>query len=137
MHKLALIFFLAAGFLNAQEQAAIKSQSASTVHPPSVTAQLKHSVGLLHVKYLTEQGIMAVDGTCFFVFYNDKRGGDDFGFMYLVTNRHMAQPGVEQGKHYQILQTTLRLESSRSIAKLSRNRSPGRRPNPKHTVGIS
>jgi hypothetical protein len=56
-----------------------------------------------------EVGVGKVEGTCFFVFYEDKRGGEDFGFMYLVTNRHMAQPGIEDGKHYQVLQTTLRL----------------------------
>ena len=86
-----------------------QSQSSSTSRPPSQTTLLKKTVGLLRVRYLTELGLAEADGTCFFVFYDDKRGGDNFGFMYLVTNRHMAQPGIEDGKHYQVLQTTLRL----------------------------
>lgn len=86
-----------------------QSSNSSTSRLQSPTTLLKKTVALLRVNYLSELGPAEIDGTCFFVFYEDKRGGEDFGFMYLVTNRHMAQPGVEDGKHYQVLQTTLRL----------------------------
>ena len=84
-------------------------ESSSTSRPPNQTTLLKKTVGLLRVLYLTDRGPAEADGTCFFVFYEDKRGGENFGFGYLVTNRHMAQPGIEDGKHYQVLQTTVRV----------------------------
>ena len=37
-------------------------------------------------------------GTGFIVFVPDERVGKDRGFTYLVTNRHVAQPGIEDGK---------------------------------------
>ncbi len=102
---------LMAPFVVAQSQQPLapQSQSSSTTRPANLTTQLKKTVGLLRVRYLREDGPTEAYGTCFFVFYEDKRGGENFGFMYLVTNRHMAQPGIEDGKHYQALLTTLRL----------------------------
>ncbi len=52
---------------------------------------------------------MQISGTCFFVFYEDKRFGENKGFRYLVTNRHMAVPGVERGESYAIQQAFVRL----------------------------
>ena len=52
---------------------------------------------------------MVAEGTCFFVFYDDKRLGENGGFMYLVTNRHVASPGIEIGAPYPVLETHLRL----------------------------
>jgi len=37
-------------------------------------------------------------GTGFIVFFLDERVGKDMGFTYLVTNRHVAQPGIENGR---------------------------------------
>jgi hypothetical protein len=37
-------------------------------------------------------------GTGFIVFVPDERAGKDQGFNYLVTNRHVAEPGVEDGR---------------------------------------
>ncbi len=37
-------------------------------------------------------------GTGFLVFFSDERAGKGRGFNYLVTNRHVAQPGIEKGK---------------------------------------
>jgi hypothetical protein len=48
-------------------------------------------------------------GTCFFVYVPDSRIGEGGGFMYLVTNRHVAQPGIEQGTPYQVQGTFLRM----------------------------
>lgn len=36
-------------------------------------------------------------GTGFVVFFPDERLGKDRGFDYLITNRHVAQPGIEDG----------------------------------------
>lgn len=46
-------------------------------------------------------------GTCFFVYYPDDRLGKDQGFGYLVTNRHVAVPGIEDGHPYPTDGTTL------------------------------
>jgi hypothetical protein len=50
-----------------------------------------------------------IAGTCFFVYYDDSRLGKERGFIYLVTNRHMAVPGIERGLNYPIRQLALRL----------------------------
>ncbi len=83
--------------------------AAATAAPRPFTVQIKKTVGLMKVQYLTEAGIAESKGTCFFVFFPDKRGGDDFGFVYLVTNKHVSQPGVEENKTYPVLSTTIRL----------------------------
>jgi len=41
-------------------------------------------------------------GTCFFVWVPDSRVGEGGGFMYMVTNRHVAEPGVDLGTPYQV-----------------------------------
>src|SRR6202521_5211611 len=108
---LILSLVLAAGLVVAQAQQRVtpQAQSSSTSRPVNLTTELKKTVGLLRVRYLKEDGPAEADGTCFFVFYEDKRGGENVGFMYLVTNRHMAQPGIEDRKNYQVLVTTARL----------------------------
>jgi hypothetical protein len=55
-------------------------------------ALLKKTVGFLTVSYQDGDHITTIHGTGFFVFYEDKRLGDGRGFVYLVTNRHMAEP---------------------------------------------
>ena len=53
---------------------------------------LKNSVGFLTVSYQEGDHIATIHGTAFFVLYEDKRLGENQGFVYLVTNRHMADP---------------------------------------------
>jgi len=48
-------------------------------------------------------------GTCFFVVVPDARLGPDRGFVYLVTNRHVAQPGIDLGSPYQVGAIYLRM----------------------------
>src|SRR5207249_2857969 len=52
-----------------------------------------------------------VRGTCFFVFLEDQRLGKDGGFVYLVTNRHIAAPREDKanGRKFQVLRTSVRL----------------------------
>jgi hypothetical protein len=57
---------------------------------------------------------MEADGTCFFVFYEDKRLGENQGFVYLITNRHMANPGIENGNAFPVLSVQLRLNLTNS-----------------------
>lgn len=58
---------------------------------------------------MKEGKIEQIAGTSFFVFFEDKRVGENGGFVYLVTNRHMAVPGAEEGKAYPVLRVSLRL----------------------------
>jgi hypothetical protein len=48
-------------------------------------------------------------GTCFFVWVPDNRLGENQGFVYIVTNRHVAQPGIDLGSPYQVVTTVLRM----------------------------
>jgi len=63
----------------------------------------------MRVTYLDGGQLQQIAGTCFFVYYGDSRLGKEKGFAYLVTNRHMAVPGVERGFNYPIQQVFLRL----------------------------
>src|SRR5713101_4195900 len=84
-------------------------ESSATTRPASMVTILKKTVGFMRVAFLREDGPQIAEGTCFFVFYADKRGGENFGFVYLVTNRHVAKPGIQDGKNYPILWTHIRL----------------------------
>src|ERR1700676_1605223 len=77
-------------------------QSSTVAQPKSFTSLLKKTVGFLRVSYLRDGALMETGGTCFFVFYEDKRLGEDRGFFYLVTNRHMANPGIEDGNNFPV-----------------------------------
>jgi len=93
----------------APQAVAQQSQPAAAARPMNFTTQIKKTVGLLRVTFQKDGNRTEADGTCFFIFYPDKRGGESFGFVYLVTNRHMAQPGIENGRNYPIDSTILRL----------------------------
>ncbi len=56
-----------------------------------------------------------VQGTGFFVFVPDKRLGER-GFVYLVTNRHVAEALREDGTKRQILSSTVRLNLQQETA---------------------
>lgn len=123
MKKVAVVFlfgFVALTSVKAQQTSptpqstAPQPQSSATTRPLGVINAIKKTVGLMRVAYVGEDGVHEVEGTCFFVFYEDKRGGDNFGFMYLVTNRHMAKPGIQDAMNYPILWTHLRLNLQHS-----------------------
>src|SRR2546421_6570612 len=76
-------------------------QSSSTPQPLNAAA-LKKLVGFLRVGFLKGGQAYEAKGTCFFVIYEDKRLGDNTGFVYLVTNRHVAVPGIDEGQHYPV-----------------------------------
>jgi hypothetical protein len=48
-------------------------------------------------------------GTGFIVFMPDDRAGKDRGFQYLVTNRHVVEPGIDHGKKCDVLQRFISL----------------------------
>jgi hypothetical protein len=88
-----------------------QQQPATSQAAPQAPAreQIRSTVGFLGVSYLngTTQGV--VIGTCFFVFFPETRLGPDQGFVYLVTNRHVAQPGIDLDTPYQVQNIVIRM----------------------------
>lgn len=80
-----------------------------TAAPTLNAAALKNIVGFLRVGFLKEGRAYVSEGTGFFVWYGDARLGDNRGFIYLVTNRHVAAPGIDEGTRYPVQWTKLRL----------------------------
>jgi hypothetical protein len=93
----------------ASAQTPQQPQSSVAARPVTMATRIKKTVGFMRVAFLREDGPQIAEGTCFFVWYGDKRGGENYGFVYLITNRHVARPGVQDGKNYPILWTHVRL----------------------------
>jgi hypothetical protein len=98
-----------------QTQQTVTPQAAATAQRAPFGKELKKTVGLLTVTFVKDGVLMKDQGTCFFVYYPDERVGKNKGFAYLVTNRHVAMPGIEDGHPYPTMGTTLRLNRSDSI----------------------
>jgi hypothetical protein len=75
--------------------------------PPSVSS-LKKVVAFLSLDVRDGLNKAQVRGTAFFVLYEDKRIGENGGFLYLVTNRHVAEPG-EDGRRFVVDRFSIRL----------------------------
>src|SRR5690348_8561498 len=83
------------------------TSAAAPVTP--LTEQIRSTVGFLMVAYQNGAAQGGVIGTCFFVAVPDARLGADQAFVYLVTNRHVAQPGIDLGSPYQVRAVFLRM----------------------------
>jgi hypothetical protein len=92
-----------------------QSTGASTAPAPqqrdvNVLSKLRATVGFLRVGFKNENGEDAyISGTCFFAFYPDERLGSHVGFDYLITNRHMAVPGIDTGTPHEATWIGIRL----------------------------
>jgi trypsin-like peptidase len=82
--------------------------AAATVQPIPTAALLKRVVAFLTLDCRDGSVAEEVRGTAFFVFYPDSRIGENRGFIYLVTNRHVAQPELN-GHRLAIQKVSLRL----------------------------
>jgi hypothetical protein len=82
--------------------------AAAAVQPTPSAALLKKVVAFLTLDCRDGVDSEQVRGTAFFVFYPDKRIGENGGFVYLVTNRHVADPEVN-GRRLAIQKISLRL----------------------------
>jgi hypothetical protein len=103
-------FHLALLTSSAQQSAPGQAPVATAMAPAQTfTQQIRNTVAFLSVTYLEGPTQWKVDGTCFFVFFPDSRLGEDRGFVYLVTNRHMAQPGIDMGAAHPTLGAFFRL----------------------------
>jgi len=96
-------------FSAAQESARLQPQASATANAAPFATSIKKTVALLRVLFVKGNTQMVAEGTCFFVSYADQRLGPTGGFSYLVTNRHVASPGVEEGTPYPVMDTHLRL----------------------------
>jgi|SRR5882757_697726 len=114
IRQLLLAFLMSAHFITSTPA----QQPQSTNNPPTQSTEktrplnaalVKKVVGFLRVSFVKNGRSYQSEGTCFFVFYEDKRLGDGRGFIYLVTNRHVAAPGSEEGHLYPIQSTKIRL----------------------------
>jgi hypothetical protein len=91
------------------QQHAINQQPVATPPDTSFTQQLRNTVGFLQVNFRDGGELKSIAGTCFFVLMDDARLPENHGFLYLVTNRHMAEPGIEKGVKFPVERTMLRL----------------------------
>jgi hypothetical protein len=108
--QLALLASLAQDSTQTQKPTEPQQPTATAAAPPtSVAEQIRKAVGFLGVAYRNGSVQGAIIGTCFFVWVPDKRLGEDQGFIYLITNRHVAQPGIDVGAPYEVQALYLRL----------------------------
>src|SRR5579863_4662075 len=77
--------------------------------PPTPTALVRQTVTFVDVKFTKDGKPWDSRGTGFFVYYPDERLGENQGFVYLVTNRHVAQPEIEEGQAFPVTSTHIRL----------------------------
>jgi hypothetical protein len=77
--------------------------------------QIRKSVTF--IKLLCREGSQEFDvrGTGFFVFYPDSRLGKDQGFVYLVTNRHVALCWNDSGQPMQVESISVRLNRRQAV----------------------
>ncbi len=71
---------------------------------------MQKSVAFMRVEYKEGQTQREIRGTCFFVLLKEPRVGPSRGFVYLVTNRHLAQPRAKTpGTPVTVTKTTITL----------------------------
>jgi trypsin-like peptidase len=108
---LVLCFHLALLTSLAQQSTSGQAPIATAAAPQQTfTEQIRNTVAFLTVTYQNGPKAMGALGTCFFIWVSDNRLGENQGFVYLVTNRHVAQPGVDIGAAYPVLGVFLRLK---------------------------
>lgn len=73
------------------------------------TDQLRKTIAFIRVSFTKGGEVWEIKGTGFFVSYSEERLGKQASFVYLVTNRHMALPGCEEGQNYPIQSASVRL----------------------------
>ncbi len=106
-----LIFFVPLVLLASSAQQPSQSPPITPSQQPATSAaaptppfaeQIRKTVAFLMVAYRNGPSQGGVIGTCFFVWLLDTRLGENQGFVYLVTNRHVSQPGADVGTPYQV-----------------------------------
>jgi hypothetical protein len=80
---------------NTQTDSITTAAQQSEQKAPAIVTLLKKSVAFLTTEYRNGATIEQARGTAFFVFYEDKRLGEDSGFLYVVTNKHVVAPRIQ------------------------------------------
>ena len=109
---LILILCLHFTLLRSSSQQPVAGQApvaAAQTSPPAVMDQIRNTVGFITVVFQDGDTRKGAIGTCFFISVLDKRLGEGQAFMYLITNRHVAEPGIDLGTPYTVLGALLRL----------------------------
>lgn len=98
--SLALVF--SAQVVRAQTPASAGTKDSVTAKASPFTDQLRRTIVFIKAGFVKGSSAVEITGTGFFVSYQDPRLNPDQGFVYLVTNRHMAEPGAEDGQNYPV-----------------------------------
>jgi hypothetical protein len=101
-----LVLCLNLALISAAQQS---SPTTATAPPEPLLEQIRSTVAFLTVTYQDGSNVKGVVGTGFFIGVVDTRLGENKGFIYLVTNRHVAQPGIELGTTYPVSGVFIRL----------------------------
>src|SRR5882762_4639305 len=88
--------------------------AAVTAPVQSGSEQIRKTVAFIGVSYQNGSSILTAIGTCFFVSFPDERVGKNGQFIYLVTNRHVAQPGIDLGTPYEVRGAVMRMNLTNS-----------------------
>jgi hypothetical protein len=71
--------------------------------------RIRRTITFITVIYPTSAGVVRTLGTGFFVKLDDNHLGGDESFVYLVTNRHVVQPGINLGTPREPTEVRVRL----------------------------
>jgi hypothetical protein len=77
--------------------------------PLPFAAEIKKAVAFIETDCLKDGKLVPSVATAFFVVKPDERLGKGLGFEYLVTNRHAAQPGIEDGAPCQVVNYVIKV----------------------------
>jgi hypothetical protein len=97
-----------------EELSKMTPEDRSTWSPENLAQWTPEKLAQLKPEQLAKWTRESHSGTGFIVYLPDERlgkndRGDDEGFLYLVTNRHVVQPGIESGKPCKVLNYSLAL----------------------------
>jgi hypothetical protein len=112
---LAMLVLFTAGLCIAAQQpkpvdpSGSPASAVTSSRPVSFTEMIKKTVAYVEVDYRDGTQHLAGGGTGFFVGYKDERLPEGQTFSYLVTNRHVAQPGYDEGTSFPVDRFVIRL----------------------------
>lgn len=105
--------------LNNQAQTASQAQASAPTQQPSFARAIKNAIAFISTNCAADP--MAYEGTGFFVSMSDPHLPQGYGFGYLVTNRHVAQPNIEKGTPCSVTKQTIRVNTKAAGADGGRN----------------
>jgi hypothetical protein len=92
-----------------QSPVSASTQTATSHVPVPFAVEIKKAVAFIEADCFKDGKVVPYSATAFFLVKPDERLGKDRGFEYLVTNRHAAQPGIEDGAPCQVINYFVKL----------------------------